>query len=120
VYREKGEEKKMKDFLPADKQFLSTKGVSCVRRVAEIMTNETDFDVEVEGEEEEHWFTTKEAVPAAEEGTLLHTYFSFFTITILHSVTFQCRCDSVFTTMQRSRICLRMRVRSARQRRRKK
>jgi len=60
---EKGEEKKMKDFLPADKQFLSTKGVSCVRRVAEIMTNETDFDVEVEGD----WFTTEEAVPAAEE-----------------------------------------------------
>jgi len=43
---EKGEASKTRDFLPADKQYLMTRGVPCLRRATSLAYTDADEDAE--------------------------------------------------------------------------
>lgn len=45
-YREKGDQSKLRDFLPADKQYLITRGVPCLRRATSLAYTDEDEDRE--------------------------------------------------------------------------
>lgn len=45
-FREKGEASKARDFLPADKQYLVTRGVPCLRRATSLAYTDADEDAE--------------------------------------------------------------------------
>jgi ubiquitin-like-conjugating enzyme ATG3 len=46
VFREKGDASKTRDFLPADKQYLVTRGVPCLRRATSLAYTDADEDAE--------------------------------------------------------------------------
>lgn len=46
VYREKGDSSKARDYLPADKQYLVTRGVPCLRRATSLAYTDADEDAE--------------------------------------------------------------------------
>ena len=45
-YREKGDSSKTRDYLPADKQYLLTRGVPCARRATTLAYTDADEDAE--------------------------------------------------------------------------
>lgn len=45
-HREKGDQSKLRDFLPADKQYLMTRGVPCLRRATSLAYTDEDEDRE--------------------------------------------------------------------------
>ena len=45
-YREKGDPSKARDYLPADKQYLITHGVPCLRRATSLAYTDADEDAE--------------------------------------------------------------------------
>lgn len=63
---EKGEPSKARDFLPADKQYLLTRGVPCLRRATSLAYTDADedaerllsFDESTSGDKEEEWVQT--------------------------------------------------------------
>ena len=65
--REKGDQSKLRDFLPADKQYLLTRGVPCLRRATSLAYTDEDEDRErllkfgdlsSTGNEEDEWVET--------------------------------------------------------------
>lgn len=46
VSREKGDASKVRDFLPADRQYLVTRGVPCLRRATALAYTDADEDAE--------------------------------------------------------------------------
>ena len=46
VDREKGDASKARDYLPADKQYLLTRGVPCLRRASTLAYTDADEDAE--------------------------------------------------------------------------
>lgn len=46
MIREKGDTTKIRDFLPADKQYLVTRGVPCLRRATSLAYTDADEDAE--------------------------------------------------------------------------
>lgn len=46
LYREKGDASKARDYLPADKQYLLTRGVPCLRRATSLAYTDADEDAE--------------------------------------------------------------------------
>jgi ubiquitin-like-conjugating enzyme ATG3 len=63
--REKGDASKARDFLPADKQYLVTRGVPCLRRATSLAYTDADEDAErlvsfadTQGGEAEEWVET--------------------------------------------------------------
>lgn len=46
VNREKGDASKVRDFMPADKQYLVTRGVPCLRRATSLAYTDADEDAE--------------------------------------------------------------------------
>lgn len=46
LFREKGDPSKARDFLPADKQYLVTRGVPCLRRATSLAYTDADEDAE--------------------------------------------------------------------------
>lgn len=46
IHREKGDPSKVRDYLPADKQYLLTRGVPCLRRATSLAYTDADEDAE--------------------------------------------------------------------------
>lgn len=64
--REKGDASKVRDYLPADKQYLVTRGVPCLRRATSLAYTDADEDAErllnfgdsANGDEADEWVET--------------------------------------------------------------
>ncbi|PSR73211.1 hypothetical protein PHLCEN_2v10932 [Hermanssonia centrifuga] len=76
--REKGDSSKARDYLPADKQYLMTRGVPCLRRATALAYTDEDEDAErllsfgdlsSTGNEEDEWVETHTGRPANHEST---------------------------------------------------
>ena len=74
--REKADPGKTRDFLPADKQYLMTRGVPCLRRATALAYTDADEDAErlvtfgelsATGKEEDEWVETHAGRPVTHE-----------------------------------------------------
>ena len=52
-----GEPSKRRPYLPVDKQYLTTVGVNCYKRISDLKKNTVDFDIDggLEGDKKENW-----------------------------------------------------------------
>ncbi|KAK7489367.1 hypothetical protein BaRGS_00019475 [Batillaria attramentaria] len=70
----KGEESRVKPYLPPDKQFLITRNVPCYKRVKQMDTHQEDQEKVIEEEDDDggwvdtHHFATSENVASLQEG----------------------------------------------------
>lgn len=67
IHREKGDASKAREYLPADKQYLLTRGVPCLRRATSLAYTDADEDAErllnfgdssATGDEADEWVET--------------------------------------------------------------
>ncbi|XP_025078647.1 ubiquitin-like-conjugating enzyme ATG3 [Pomacea canaliculata] len=71
---DKGEESKVKPYLPADKQFLITRNVPCYKRVKQMDNHQEEQEKVIEEEDEDggwvdtHHFAASDAVASIQEG----------------------------------------------------
>ncbi|CAJ0901953.1 739_t:CDS:2, partial [Entrophospora sp. SA101] len=64
---ENGEVSKRRDYLPAEKQFLITRNVPCLRRIKQMEYTDEDAETQIETEDGEAWVATHSATTNIDE-----------------------------------------------------